>query len=176
MSASIDSPARRRRSHRRPRRAGFATARPGLGVVLLTIVAAASQAGAEESPPPTTADSPTRFASPLPDRVDQRWRARGVACVDLPFGLRARYDARTLHRPAPGDELEAAFSDRSTAFDPTSDAVGRARLLESRFTLSRALARHVEVELSWATRSPLSRVDLLRIEDQRVAAMIRFVP
>lgn len=42
--------------------------------------------------------------------------------------------------------------------------------------LSRVLAPRVELELSWAARSPLTMVDLLRIEDQRVAAMIRFVP
>jgi len=106
--------------------------------------------------------------------VDARWRARGVAFVDLPFGLRARYDAQALHRLNARGDLSPAFLD----LDPrASDATRRGiRLLESRFALSRAIAPHVEVELSWAARSPLTMVDLLRIEDQRVAAMIRIVP
>ena len=51
-----------------------------------------------------------------------------------------------------------------------------AHLIESRFALSRVVAAHLELELAWTARSPLSMVDLLRVEDQRVAAMIRFVP
>lgn len=162
--------------------------RIGLGLVALAIVAVSLRAeGAEPLAAPIADPAPgitapaTRPLRPAHGRpgappLDQRWRARGVAFVDLPFGLRARYDAQTLHRPTPGNELETAFSDRSAAFDRSAGAVGRARLLESRLSLSHALAHHVEIELSWAARSPLSRVDLLRIEDQRVAAMIRFVP
>ncbi|MEZ4332824.1 MAG: hypothetical protein R3F35_13770 [Myxococcota bacterium] len=100
-----------------------------------------------------------------------RWRARGLAFVDLPHGLRARYDAQALLALPSSDDL------MSTLFDPPSAAPQRRnRLLESRFALSRIVAPRVEVEVSWATRSPLSVVDLVRIEDQRVSAMIRFVP
>ena len=115
-----------------------------------------------------TADSATRVAErPL----DLRWRARGVAFIDLPFGLRARYDAQALYRLSARDDFNAAVSGL-----PTGVAPHRTRLLESRFALSRVLAPRIELELSWAARSPLTMVDLLRIEDQRVAAMIRFVP
>ena len=103
--------------------------------------------------------------------LDLPWRAQGVAFIDLPFGLRARYDAQALHRLSARDDLTAAFSGL-----PTGVGSHATRLLESRFALSHVLAPRVELELSWATRSPLTRVDLLRIEDQRVAAMIRFVP
>lgn len=102
--------------------------------------------------------------------LDLRWRARGVAFIDLPLGLRARYDARALHRLS-ADDLAAAFTGIPIGIAPHGT-----RLLESRFALSRVLAPRVELELSWAARSPLTMVDLLRIEDQRVAAMIRFVP
>jgi hypothetical protein len=94
-----------------------------------------------------------------------------VAFLDLPLGLRARYEAQALHRLAPRQDL-------ATPFVEFPDGASRrsTRLLESRFALSRVLAPHLELELAWAARSPLSMVDLLRIEDQRLAAMIRFVP
>lgn len=103
--------------------------------------------------------------------ASERWRARGVAFVDLPHGLRARYDAHALLALPSSPDLVG------TLFEPPSAVPQRRnRVLESRFALSRVVAPRVEIELSWATRSPLSVVDLVRIEDQRVAAMIRFVP
>lgn len=102
---------------------------------------------------------------------DDRWRARGMAFFDLPLGLRARYEAHALHRLA-------LRQDHATPLLELPDGASRrsAQLLESRFAVSRVLAPHLELELAWAARSPLSMVDLLRIEDQRLAAMIRFVP
>ncbi len=147
---------------RRPRRVG--------APLLLLLVVGASAANAER---PAANDPKERsaFAAPALPRLDDHWRARGVAFLDLPLGLRARYEARALHRfgaPRDGSSLFAELMD---------DANRRAtRLLESRFALSRALAPHLEIELAWAARSPLTMFDLTRIEDQRVAAMIRFVP
>lgn len=103
--------------------------------------------------------------------ADDRWRARGMAFVDLPLGLRARYEAQALHRLPPRQDLGTPFVEH-----PDGATRRSTRLLESRFALSRVLAPHLELELAWAARSPLSMVDLLRIEDQRLAAMIRFVP
>ncbi len=103
--------------------------------------------------------------------ADDRWRARGVAFIDLPFGLRARYEAQALDRLTPRHDLTTPFAEL-----PAGASRRGARLIESRFALSRALAPHLELELAWSARSPLSMVDLLRIEDQRLAAMIRFVP
>jgi hypothetical protein len=94
-----------------------------------------------------------------------------MAFLDLPFGLRARYEAQALDRLTPRYELTPSLSDLSAGAARRST-----RLIESRFALSRTVAPHLELELAWAARSPLSMVDLLRIEDQRVAAMIRFVP
>lgn len=140
------------------------------GIALATLVfASVSTAGrAHAAGPSDAADSATRVAArPL----DLRWRARGVAFIDLPFGLRARYDAQALYRLSARDDFNTAVSGLPTGAAPHST-----RLLESRFALSHVLAPRIELELSWAARSPLTRVDLLRIEDQRVAAMIRFVP
>ncbi len=119
---------------------------------------------------PRLADAP-RTPATLAPGPDVRWRARGMVFLDLPLGLRARYEARAFHRLGPRP-------DRADAFVDPADGASRlaARLLESRVALTRAVAEHVELELAWSTRSPLSMVDLLRIEDQRVAAMIRFVP
>jgi hypothetical protein len=103
--------------------------------------------------------------------ADTRWRARGVAFIDLPFGLRARYEAQALHRLDPRHDLSAPFAEYPAGAVPRG-----ARLIEGRFALSRTVAPHLELELAWTACSPLSIVDLLRVEDQRVAAMIRFVP
>lgn len=100
-----------------------------------------------------------------------RWRARGLAFVDLPFGLRARYDAQALLRLSPRSAIPSRLFDL-----PTETTQRTTRMLESRFALSRAVAPRIELELSWAARSPLTVVDLLRVEDQRVTAMIRLVP
>lgn len=102
---------------------------------------------------------------------DDRWRARGLAFFDLPLGLRARYEARALHPSGLRQDGSAVFAEHL-------DAENRrvTRLLESRFALTHVMAPHVELEFAWSTRSPLSMVDLIRIQDQRVAAMIRFTP
>jgi len=140
-------------------------ARPTL-VWLLVAGSLAARAGSAE--PPGFADVPE---TALPRAFDERWRARGMASVDLPLGLRARYEAQALHRLGARHELETPFVDLTAGASRQST-----RLLESRFALTRAVASHVELELAWSARSPLSMVDLLRIEDQRLAAMIRFVP
>lgn len=142
------------------------SARPTL-VWLLIAGSLAARAGSAESSP-GFADVP----EPAGARAfEDRWRVRGMAFVDLPLGLRARYEAQALQLLGARHELATPF------VDPTAGANRQsARLLESRFALTRAVASHVELELAWSTRSPLSMVDLLRIEDQRLAAMIRFVP
>ena len=154
------------------RGAGIAARRiaSGLGLVALALTSLGAPLPSVAADTPNAAD-PRNPAAQVEERpLDLRWRARGVAFVDLPLGLRARYDARALHRLA-ADDLAAAFAGM-----PTGAASQGARVLESRFALSRVLAPRIELELSWAARSPLTMVDLLRIEDQRVAAMIRFVP
>ncbi len=137
-----------------------------VGLLLAAALGASADAGRAETRLP--ADPTER---PALSTLDDRWRTRGLAFVDLPLGLRARYEAQALHRLGPRQEHAAAFLE-------STDGASRlgTRLLESRFALTRALASHVELELAWSARSPLSMVDLLRIEDQRLAAMIRFVP
>jgi hypothetical protein len=103
--------------------------------------------------------------------VDDRWRTPGVAFLGLPFGLRAHYEAQALDRLTPGHDLSAPHAELEAGASRYTE-----RLIERRFALSRAVTRHLEFELAWTARTPLSIVDLLRIEDQRVAAMIRFVP
>lgn len=103
--------------------------------------------------------------------LDDPWRARANASLGLPFGLRARYEAQALDRLSPAHDLAAPYAELEAG---ASRRTGR--LIDRRFALSRAVTRHLELELAWTARTPLSIVDLLRIEDQRVAAMIRFVP
>lgn len=155
------------------------------------ISACANPAGADEN-----GQARERLAAgatwPIAVDPDEAWRARGVVYVALPFGLRVRYDAQALHRRGPADPRQplapfaSDLADRRSLFGAVDfidhasapDAAGPLgnRLLESRFTLSRALLPRVELEVAWAARSPLAMVDLLRIEDRRVTAMIRFVP
>jgi len=163
---SIESPTRRLGPAVRPRPAPrFGPARRALAGLVFAGVFGAHAASAQHT---LVTDAANRTA---PRTVDDRWRARGVAFVDFPLGFRARYEAQALHRLAPRQDPAAPFLD-----SPTSATRLGARLLESRFALSRVLAPHLELELAWATRSPISMVDLLRVEDQRLAAMIRFVP
>jgi hypothetical protein len=103
--------------------------------------------------------------------ADDSWGTRGVASLGLPFGLRAHYGAQALDRLGPGHDLSAPYAELEAGASRHT-----ARLIERRFALSRAVTRHLELELAWTARTPLSIVDLLRVEDQRVAAMIRFVP
>lgn len=133
---------------------------------LLVAGSLAARAGQAEPPRPAEGPGPA-----IAHAFDDRWRARGMAFVDLPLGLRARYEAQALHRLGARGELEAPFVELTEGASRRS-----ARLLESRFALTRAVAAHVELELAWSARSPLSMVDLLRVEDQRLAALIRFVP
>ena len=136
----------------------------------MSIVASAASARAE-GPAPDIPDGTNTLAVRALPSPDDRWRARGLAFFDLPLGLRARYEARALHR-------FGLRQDGSALFIEFMDAEGRrfTRLLESRFALTRVVAPHVELEFAWSTRSPLSMVDPTRIEDQRVATMIRFTP
>lgn len=148
----------------------------GLLLALLILGASPATAGRPTAPlgdaaADDRAGDGRAHAPRTPPSLDAPWRARGMAFLDLPLGLRARYEARALHR-------FGALNDGSARFAELLDDANRraTSLLESRFALTRALAPHVELELAWAARSPLSIFDLTRIEDQRVAAMIRFAP
>lgn len=166
----------------RARRRGAHIARHGMsgcphrGVRVATALGIAVLALAAGPPTAPAAEASTVRGAVL-ERIAERehaerWRSRGLAFVDLPFGLRARYDAQALLRPSARSAIETSLFDA-----PAAETARRTtRLLESRFTVSRAVAPRIELELSWASRSPLAVVDLLRIEDQRVTAMIRFVP
>jgi hypothetical protein len=130
-------------------------------------MASGSQSHAAE--PTAPAESGT-LQPVVRDPIEAR-RARGLVFLDLPLGLRARYDAHALLRLPPG-----ANTAPIALYVPSESPQRSTRLIESRFALSRVVGPKLEVELSWAARSPLSMVDLLRVEDQRVTAMIRFVP
>ncbi|MBK7950405.1 MAG: hypothetical protein IPK00_17040 [Deltaproteobacteria bacterium] len=145
----------------------------GLALALTAPYAQAQSAGTSVRSRALLGSAAGWATTPSAERAQaERWRSRGLAYVDLPFGLRARYDAQALLRPSARSPIA------TTLFDVPAAATARrtTRLLESRFAVSRVLGPRVELELSWATRSPLAVVDLMRIEDQRVTAMIRFVP
>ncbi len=121
------------------------------------------------------ASAQSALASKIPDAAalrpaDDSGRTRGVASLSLPFGLRARYEAQALDRLTPSHGLSAPYAEFEAG---PSRRMGR--LIDRRFALSCLVTRQLEHELAWTARTPLSMVDLLRVEDQRVAAMIRFV-
>lgn len=109
---------------------------------------------------------------PTPATADpsDRSRPRGIAFIDLPGRLRARFDATYTTNLYSSDDLAEPFL--STSGPELRDA----HSLESRVSLSRPVGRFVELEIAWGGRSRIERVDLLDFDRQTVGAMIRIAP
>lgn len=119
-----------------------------------------------ERQPAVTPPGPAR---PIALDAD-RWRARGMAFVDLPLGVRARFNATYTRNLYVSEDLAARY-----AID-MGPAISGQRFLESRFALSRAISDRVELEIAWGTRNLLEGSDPMRFDRQTVAAMIRITP
>ena len=98
------------------------------------------------------------------------WRERGLAFVDLPLGIRARFDASYSRHLYSSDVLAQSFV---ADFGP--EIVGD-RTLESRISLTRALAPGVELEIAWETRNSLAVDDPMGFGRQTIGARIRISP
>ncbi len=115
------------------------------------------------APPPIEPSSGDREHQDL-------WRKRGLAFIDLPLGIRARFDASYSRHLYSSDVLAQSFV---ADFGP--EIVGD-RTLESRISLTRALARGIELEIAWETRNSLAVDDPMGFGRQTIGARIRISP
>lgn len=103
-------------------------------------------------------------------RPNQDWRARGLAYIDLPLRIRARFDASYTRHRSESDTLAA----------PMVAGVGPGlrieRQIESRIALTRPLTDGIELELVWETRNRIESGDPMSFGRQIVGAMIRITP
>jgi len=102
--------------------------------------------------------------------IEEGWKERGLAFIDLPLGIRARFDASYSRHFYSSDVLSQSFV---ADFGP--EMVGD-RTLESRISLTRALARGVELEIAWETRNSLAVNDPMGFGRQTIGARIRISP
>ena len=109
--------------------------------------------------------SPTRLFAP-----NEEWRARGLAYVDLPLRIRARFDTSYRHHGTRSDRLAS----------PLVSSVGPAILsdqsLESRISFTRPIFERIELEVAWQTRNRLTSGDPMGFGRQIVGAFIRVTP
>ena len=103
-------------------------------------------------------------------RPNDDWRARGLAFIDLPLQIRARFDASFARFRTLPDHLAAplvAEAGPVRRFD---------RHIQSRVALTRPMARGIELEVVWETRNRVESGDPMAFGRQVVAAMIRITP
>ena len=103
-------------------------------------------------------------------RPNEDWRARGLAYVDLPLQIRARFDARyTRFRTMP-DHMAADLISQA------GPGLRFERQIQSRITLARPIAEGIELEFVWETRNRIEANDPMGFGRQIVGAMIRITP
>ena len=109
-------------------------------------------------------------AAEAPDNASEKWRARGLAFVDLPMGVRARFDSTYTRNPFQSDDLSLPYVTH------TGPGIRGERSLESRFALTRPITDKIEFEISWGTRNSLASNDPMGFGRQTVGAFIRIAP
>ncbi|MFK7898452.1 MAG: hypothetical protein AB8G23_21645 [Myxococcota bacterium] len=142
----------------------------GIAKTILTFVAIAGLLGpgaafsleSDEQRIAAVAPAPEEKAKPI------EWRSTGIVHLELPLGFRARFDAIATRNLYHSEDLAEAFI-------TGGPQLRYRRSLESRISVSRALAQNVEFEVAWGARSPIENVDLLNFERQTVGALIRIV-
>ncbi|GEM_PF-4181278 len=158
---------------RSPRSTSTAGAvRRGVAVLCLTFFAATAAMGEEPTFEP--ADRFLElirqpFEGPL-FQPNHDWRAQGLAFIDFPFRIRARFDANYSHFRTRPDHLAAphvAHAGPGLRFD---------RHIDSRVALTRPLTEGVEFEVVWETRNRIEAGDPMAFGRQVVGAMIRITP
>ena len=131
-----------------------------LTAAVLICLCSASAAVAFDRDDERTFDRPSRSS----------YRETGLAYIDLPLRLRARFDIAYVDDVYQSDALARPYV---TVSGPS---LRDDESLESQFALTRSLTDKVEVGIVWHARSPLAHIDLFDFERQTVGAMIRIVP
>ncbi len=101
---------------------------------------------------------------------DERWRESGLAHVDLPLGIRARFEASYLRHLYSSDLLAQTYIDE---FGP---GIQRSHSVESRIALSRPIMQGIEFEIAWEVRNSLALSDPMGFGRQTIGARIRISP
>ena len=163
------SPPTTRTGSRRAGRTGRAPAWLALGLAIAALAfASATPARADDA---AAAFDLSQRAAEL-EAVDDGWRARGMAHVDLPLGLRARFDASYSDYVYSSDLLSQSF----LALAQVGPKIVGDRTIESRIAVSRALAPGIELEIAWESRNNLAVSDPMGFGRQTIGALIRISP
>jgi hypothetical protein len=104
------------------------------------------------------------------DTASEKWRVRGLAFIDLPLRIRARFDSTYTRNNSLSDDLSLPYV---THVGP---GIRGERSLESRFALTRPITDKIEFEISWGTRNSLAGNDPMSFGRQTVGAFIRIAP
>jgi len=104
------------------------------------------------------------------DTPEDLWRKRGLAHIDLPMGIRARFDAVYSRHLYSSDVLAQPFL---RGFGPE---IQGDRTLKSRIALTRPIVPGIELEIAWETRNSLAVSDPMGFERQTIGAHIRISP
>jgi hypothetical protein len=97
-------------------------------------------------------------------------RAKGLAYLDLPMELRARFGTMYTEEFYLSDELAKPY------VASTGPSFRTDHSLESRIALTRSISDKIEIGIVWGARSPLSDINLFNFERQTVRAIVRIVP
>ncbi len=163
---------KRRSMFRSPRSTsapGAGSPRPWVAALVLALLLAAPAAYAEDDRVRWLEVVGEGFEQPL-FRPNEDWRARGLAFVDLPLQIRARFDASYGRFRTQPDHLAAplvAEAGPGLRFD---------RHIQSRVALTRPLTEGIELEVVWETRNRIESGDPMAFGRQVVGAMIRITP
>lgn len=98
------------------------------------------------------------------------WRAKGLAYLDLPLEIRARFDASYTHHAFDSDHLASPY------VNGVGPSIISERSLKSRISFTRPIADGVEIEIAWETRNRIVASDPMGFGRQVVGALIRFTP
>lgn len=90
--------------------------------------------------------------------------------IALPFRIRAAIGARYLRHDRLADALTARY------LDAPGPRVASLRSLETRVTLSHAIAPWLDLQVEWRTRNRIASDDPMGMGEQFVGALFRFTP
>ena len=143
--------------------------RPWVAALALLFLLAAPVASAEDDRLAWVEALGANFEQPL-FRPNEDWRAEGIAFIDLPLQIRARFDAsygRFRTRP---DQFAAPL------VSDVGPGLRFERHIQSRVALTRPLAEGIELEFVWESRNRVTSRDPMAFGRQIVGAMIRITP
>jgi len=98
------------------------------------------------------------------------WRAKGLAYIDLPLSIRARFDASYMHHSYVSDRLASPF------VNSVGPGIDSDNSLESRIAFTKPITEGIEIEIAWETRNRLATSDMMGFGRQTVGALIRITP